>query len=133
MLCLEGAQLVQEIFEENKSELLYGAIIWTPMIDTDSLEAANLRALGFANSRVKQFWDPDRILGRLLSQTLRLRISIAWDVYLIYLPDHPWDGELPPEPEFWMHQQDEEMSLYLDPLRLKHYVETILERTTSND
>jgi len=53
--CLEGAQLVQEIFEENKSEILYGAIIWTPMIDTDSLEAANLRELGFAASRVKQF------------------------------------------------------------------------------
>jgi hypothetical protein len=126
--CLEGAQLVQEIFEENKSEILHGAIIWTPMIDTDSLEAANLREPGFADSRVKQFWDPDRILGRLLSQTLRLRISIAWDVYLIYLPDHPWDGELPPEPEFWMHQQDEEMSLYLDPPRLKHYVQTVLGR-----
>jgi hypothetical protein len=128
VLCLEGAQLVQEIFEENKSEILYGAIIWTPMIDTDNLEADNLREPGFADSRVKQFWDPDRILGRLLSQTLRLRISIAWDVYLIYLPDHPWDGELPPEPEFWMHQQDEEMSLYLDPPRLKHYVQTVLGR-----
>jgi hypothetical protein len=126
--CLEGAQLVQEIFEENKSEILHGAIIWTPMIDTDSLEAANLREPGFADSRVKQFWDPDRILGRLLSQALRLRISVAWDVYLIYLPDHPWDGELPPEPEFWMHQQDEEMSLYLDPPRLKHYVQTVLGR-----
>ena len=133
MPCLEGTQLVQEIFEENKSEILYGAIIWTPMIDTDSLEAANLREPGFADSRVKQFWDPDRILGRLLSQTLRLRIFIAWDVYLIYLPDHPWNGELPPEPEFWMHQQDEEMSLYLDPPRFKHYVQTILEGTASND
>lgn len=119
---------MQEIFEENKSEMLYGAIIWTPMIDTDNLEAANLLELALADSRVKQFWDPDRILGRLLSQTLRLRISIAWDVYLIYLPDHPWDGELPPEPEFWMHQQDEEMSLYLDPPRLKHYVQTVLGR-----
>lgn len=133
MPCLEGAQLVQEIFEENKSEVLSGAIIWTPMIDTDSLEDANLREFGFADLRVKQFWDPDRILGRSLSQTLRLRISIAWDVYLIYLPDHPWDGELPPEPEFWMHQQDEEMSLYLDPPRFKHYVQTILEGTASND
>ena len=117
---------MQEIFEENKSETLYAAIIWTPMLDTDSLEAANLRELGFADSRVKQFWDPDRILGRLLSQTLRLRISIAWDVYLIYLPDHPWDGELPPEPEFWMHQLDEEPILQLDPPLLKQFVRSFV-------
>ena len=107
---------MQEIFEENKSEMLCGAIIWTPMIDTDNLEAANLREVALADSRAKQFWDPDRILGRLLSQTLRLRISIAWD------------GELPPEPEFWMHQQDEEMGLYLDSPRLRHYVQTVLGR-----
>ena len=38
--CVEGAQLVQAIFEENKSEILAGAIVWTPMLQTDSLDAA---------------------------------------------------------------------------------------------
>ena len=133
MPCLEGAQLVQEIFEENKAEILYGAIIWTPMLVTDNLDAANQREATFSDFRVKQFWDPDLIFGKLLSQSLKLSISIAWDVYLIYLPNHPWDGELPPAPEFWMHQQDEEMSLYLDPSRFKHYIQTVLERTAFND
>ena len=124
---------MQDIFEENESKMLYGAIIWTPMIDTDNLEAAMVRELGFADSRVKQFWDPDRNLGRLLSQTLKLRISVAWDVYLIYQPDHLWEAELPPEPEFWMHQQEEQASLYLDPSRFKQYVRTALERTAFNE
>jgi len=120
---------VQEIFEENRTEILYGAMVWTPMVSTDNLESAIQRELKFSDIRMKQFWDPDRIFGRLLSQTLKLSISIAWDVYLVYLPDHPWEAELPPSPEFWMHQQNEETSLYLYPPRFKKYVQTLLVRT----
>lgn len=99
------------------------------MLPTDILESAIQRELMFSDARVKQFWDPDRIFGSLMSQTLKLRISIAWDVYLLYLPDHPWDAELPPAPVFWMHQQDEDTSLYLDPTRFKRHLQTLLERT----
>jgi hypothetical protein len=60
-------------------------------------------------------------------------LSIAWDAYFKYLPDHPWDVELPPAPIFWMHQQDEDMSLYLDPPRFKQYVQTVVERTAFHD
>lgn len=128
MPCLEGAQLVQEIFEENRSELLHGAIVWTPMLPADNLESARKCELMFSDVRVNQFWDPDRIFGELLSKTLSLTISIAWDVYLLYPPDHAWNAELPPAPEFWMHQQDEEKSLYLDRQRLKQYLQDLLER-----
>ena len=124
---------MQEIFEDNVSEQLRGAIVWTPMLSTDVLESAIQRELMFSDARVKQFWDPDRIFGELLSQTLNLTISIAWDVYLLYPPDHPWNAELPPAPEFWMHQQNEEMSLYLDPARFKECLQTLLERTAFHD
>ena len=99
------------------------------MLPTDTLGSAIQRESMFSDARVKQFWDPDRIFGSLMSQTLKLRISIAWDVYLLYLPDHPWDAELPPVPVFWMHQQDEEMSLYLDPTRFKQHLQILLETT----
>lgn len=114
---------MQEIFEENKSELLHGGIVWTPMLTIDTLESALQRELKFFDAHVKQFWDPGRIFGQLLSHTLNLTISIAWDVYLLYPPDHPWNAELPPAPEFWMHQQNEEMSLYLDPRRFKQHLQ----------
>ena len=120
---------MQEIFEENRSELLHGAIVWTPMLPADNLESALQRELKFSDTSVEQLWDPDRILGQLLSKTLNLTLSIAWDVYLLYPPDHPWNAELPPAPEFWMHQQDEELSLYLDPTRFKQHLQTLLERT----
>jgi hypothetical protein len=120
---------VQEIFENNGSKLLHGAIVWTPMLPTDNLESALQRELMFSDARVKQLWDPDRVFGSLMSQTLNLSISIAWDIYLLHPPDHSWDAELPPAPLFWMHQQDEEMSLYLDPTQFKQHVQALLERT----
>ena len=119
---------MQEIFGENESKILYGAIVWTPMLVTDSLDSANQRQTKFSDPRVRQFWDPDRIFGQLLSQTLNLRASIAWDAYLVYPPGHHWDTELPPTPKLWMHQLDEEPTLLLDPPRLKHYVQTPIKK-----
>lgn len=124
---------MQAIFEENKGEILAGAIVWIPMLQTDSLDAAIQRELNFSDARLRQLWDPEKLFGSLMSQTLNLRIPIAWDVYLLYLPGHPWDAEFPPSPEFWMHQQDEEPSLSLDPSRFKQSVQTVLERTAFND
>ncbi len=117
-----------EIFEENKSKRLQGAIIWTPMLVTDDLGAAEQRRLGFSDFRVQHYWDPDRILGRLLAQTLKLKAPIAWDVYLLYASDHPWNTEFPPAPAFWMQQLDEVPTLFLDPLRLKRTVQAMTER-----
>lgn len=122
---------MQEILEENESKRLYAAIIWTRMLVTDSLHAVQEHEARSSEARLRQFWDDHRLLGRLLAQTLNLKASIAWDVYLIYPPDHPWHLELPPAPKFWMHQLDEEPARLLDPPRLKGYVQTLVERTTS--
>jgi len=100
------------------------------MLATESMEAANEREAGFSDSRVRQFWDPDRIFGKLLSQTLNLKASIAWDVYLIYPPNTVWDAGLPPTPIFWMHQLDEEPTLVLDPAWLKHIVQAMIEKSS---
>lgn len=118
---------MQEIFEEKQSEMLRGVIIWTPMLQPDSLYAAQGIEAKFSDARVAHFWDPDRILGSLLSQVLHLNTSVAWDIYLVYSPGHAWETELPPAPAFWMHQLDEEPSLLLDPPRLKRYVQNLLK------
>ena len=118
---------MQEIFEANQSENLYGVIVWIPMLDTDTFEEAGRRETIFMDPRVRHFWDEDRIFGHLLSQTLQLRELIAWDVYLVYLPDHAWDKRLPPMPALWMHQQDEQTVYFMDPPRLKAYVESAIE------
>ncbi len=118
---------MQEIFEENKSKMHDVAIIWTPILVTDSLNTAEKREASFSDSCVRHYWDPYHVLGRLLSQTLNLKASIAWDLYLVYPPDHPWETELPPMPEFWMHQLDEEPTLFLNPVQLKRAAQTMIE------
>ena len=117
---------MQEIFEAHTFEKLHGLLVWIPMLETDSLAAANERETKFSDPLMKQFWDQDRIFGRMMSQTLHLKESIAWDVYLVYLPNHPWNSELPPGPAFWMHQQDEDPTFFIDPPQLKEYIETVL-------
>lgn len=98
------------------------------MLAADDLTAARHQETLFSDSRVAHYWDPDRILGGLLAKTLKLRASIAWDVYLLYPPDHDWDSDLPPSPEFWMHQLNEDPALLLDPLRLKRTAQAMIER-----
>lgn len=121
---------MQEIFEENQSNVLVGAILWMPMLVTDSLPAAIRQENKFPDPRVIHSWDPDRIMGRYLSQTLNLKASIAWDVYLLYPPEHRWTDELPPAPGYWMHQLDgDNPALFLDPLRLKQAVQAMTEES----
>ena len=117
---------MREIFEHSGSNSLRGSIVWTPMLVTDSEDAAMQRETSHSDSRIRQFWDPDRILGQLLSQTLNLRAPVAWDVYLAYRPGHAWESGVPPGPEFWMHQLDEEPTLLLHPLRLKNLVQEMI-------
>jgi len=118
---------VQDIFEENGSKMLQGAIIWTPMLASDSLNAAEGREVMFSDSRVKHYWDPGRILGQMLSRILHLKAPVAWDVYLVYPREHHWDKVLPPAPKLWMHQLNEQPILLLDPLRLKCAVQEMVE------
>jgi hypothetical protein len=89
---------VQEVFKENTSKRLLGAIVWTPMLATDYLDAAMQRETEFSDFRVKHYWDP----------------------------------ELPPMPDFWMHQLDEEPALLLDPVRLRHNMQAIMEESFSD-
>lgn len=99
------------------------------MLETDNYTAANTRETIFSDPRLQQLWDQDRMLGQYLSQTLKLTEPIAWDVYLLYPPHHTWDMTFPPMPTFWMHQLNEEPTLFLDPLRLKQSVQDLLERS----
>ena len=45
---------------------------------------------------------------RELADGLELKVDgeevYAWDVWLVYGPDAVWEGELPPKPEYFMHQ-----------------------------
>ena len=99
-----------------------------PMLATDNRGAAKEREMTFSDNRIQHYWDPGRTLGQSISRSLNMKNDIAWDVYLVYPPGHVWDAELPPLPAFWMHQLDEEPSLFLDPFQLKQSVFGMIEK-----
>lgn len=97
------------------------------MLSADNLDAALAQEALFQDERVAQYWDPERVLGRLVSQTLNLATPIAWDIYLLYPPGARWEGDRLPVPDFWMHQLNERLDLLLDPSRLEAEVRKVIE------
>jgi hypothetical protein len=120
---------VRRILKDNPSEMLQGAFTWTPMLEKDDLASGNRAENKYSDTRITHYWDSEKILGGLLSKTLNIKRTIAWDVYLLYQPKHDWISEMPPTPEFWMHQlTGENPSLRLDPLVFQRKVNTMIQQ-----
>lgn len=103
------------------------------MLTADDQDAAIAQEALFKDERVSQYWDSERVLGRLVSQTLKLVTPVAWDIYLLYSPGAMWKGERIPTPDFWMHQLNERPDLLLDPDRLMAEVQKALEATSKGE
>jgi hypothetical protein len=97
------------------------------MLTADELNTAIAQEAGFQDERISQYWDGERVLGRLVAQTLRLTASVAWDVYLLYPSGVIWKGERIPAPSFWMHHLNESPDLLLDPNKLMAEVQQAIE------
>ncbi|HUP58736.1 MAG TPA: hypothetical protein VM598_14855 [Bdellovibrionota bacterium] len=102
--CQAGHKVMASVFRKEKAKSLRGFMVWLPMVEGDSAEAASTQASRLADSRVVvQGWDGGKEIGELFRSTLKLTRT-AWDVYLIYPPGVKWEGKEPPAPSYWMHQ-----------------------------
>jgi hypothetical protein len=84
------------------------------------------------DARATHYWDETGVTMRDYRATLGLPDD-AWDVYLVYDRHARWDGELPPKPDYWMHQLgppgDRRISRpYLDPAVFAVHVTSLLGR-----
>lgn len=78
------------------------------------------------DSRALQYWDASGWLGDAYGRVLKTPGS-AWDVYLLYRRGIRWTGELPPKPDYWMHQLSGVTDApHLDPAVLLRHVEALL-------
>jgi hypothetical protein len=55
------------------------------------------------DARATHYWDGSGVTMRTFQSVLGIPED-AWDVYLVYGPGARWEGELPPKPDYWMHQ-----------------------------
>lgn len=104
--CLHGASEVSEQvagINQGKTVPLY--VLWVPRQGGREKDVpAATRVV--ADSSAREFWDGNDLLGMEYKQVLGWRDN-AWDVYMLYGPKAQWSGDLPPAPDFFMHQTSE--------------------------
>ncbi len=93
-------------------------VVWVPMLDGREEDVPVATRL-VPDPRATHYWDGQGWSMRAYAEALALPEE-AWDMFLIYGPDARWEGDLPPEPRFWMHQlgspdQPRVAAPYLDP------------------
>ena len=100
----QGARAVHEnVFIKFPHEDISGSIVWIPILDDDSFDAA-MPSVKFLNDRrVQHFYDKNKDVGKIIANNVGWAGNVAWDIYLFYMPFVEWT-ETPPKPVYWMHQ-----------------------------
>lgn len=104
--CLKGASDVSEQIagiDQGKTVPLY--VMWVPRSGGREKDVASASRV-IADSAAREYWDGNDLLGVQYKQVLGWRGN-AWDVYMVYGPKTQWSGDLPPTPDFFMHQTSE--------------------------
>jgi hypothetical protein len=100
----KGARAVHEnIFEKYPVADVSASIVWLPILDKDTLDAAIPSVKFLSDPRIKHFYDDNKIVGITIADSVGWKGNVAWDIYLFYRPLEEWT-ETPPKPTYWMHQ-----------------------------
>lgn len=93
-------------------------VVWVPKLGGAARDVPVATRL-VPDDRAEHYWDENAVVMGAFTKAMGLPED-AWDVYLIYGPAAHWDGEVPPAPDYWMHQlgsrnQPRVAGPYLDP------------------
>jgi len=100
----QGARAVREtIITKFPDADIAASIVWIPILDNDSIEAALPSVKYLSNNRFQHFYDQNQIVGKEIAKSIGWDGHVAWDIYLFYAPYAAWNNG-PPEPKSWMHQ-----------------------------
>lgn len=88
-------------------------MVWVPKKDGREADVPAATKV-IHDPRTVHFWDGSGSTMRMYQQVLSIP-GDAWDIYLLYRPGVRWDGDLPPQPDFWMHQLGDAPGPHLDP------------------
>ncbi len=93
----------ENVFEKYPDAEISASIVWIPILGKDSFDAA-IPSVKFLNdSRIKHFYDNNKMVGKTIADSVGWAGKVAWDIYLFYKPFVEWT-ETPPKPRYWMHQ-----------------------------
>jgi len=104
-ICLRGMADLNDVFisSAQNDDRLVTFVVHVPTLGAkqeDVLPAMQL----LHGPRIHHYWDGVGKSGVHLGQTLETNGIYAWDVWMAYWADAEWMENVPPGPEFWMHQ-----------------------------
>ena len=73
------------------------------MLPSDNAKQAQRAAQTIVDPRTRHFYDPKRLTGKIIAQSLGEPHQIGWDIYLFYSVGSIWE-KVPPQPITWVHQ-----------------------------
>jgi hypothetical protein len=106
-MCLNGAaEVSQQVarIDGGKKVPLYA--VWVPRLGGQEKDVSAATRV-VADPLTREYWDGNDLLGVAYRQVLGWKDDNAWDVYMLYGPKARWTGDLPPAPDFYMHQDAE--------------------------
>ena len=103
-ICLRGmADLNDEFIAASQNDgRLETFVVHVPVLGAKEKHVKDVLPL-LAGPRIHHYWEESGIIGRLYQEAMDTELYM-WDVWMAYRPDAVWEGELPPYPDFWMHQ-----------------------------
>ena len=103
-ICLRGmADLNDEFLAASQTDgRLETFVIYVPTLGAKEEHVPDVLPL-LAGPRIHHYWEDSGIIGRLYQRVMDTGFYM-WDFWTVYGPDVVWDGELPPEPDYWIHQ-----------------------------
>jgi len=93
----------ENIFDKFSHTDISGFIVWIPILEKDSLDAAIPSVKALSDDRIQHFYDSNKAVGETIATSVGWEGYVAWDIYLFYGPAVKWTAA-PPKPDFWMHQ-----------------------------
>jgi hypothetical protein len=133
----------KDVLDKVPGERVAAFVVWVPMLEDDSRDAAVKATKLLGDRRARHFWDPDKKVAHVFAKMLQSTFGEAnklpkieypaWDVYLVFDRAAAWK-EKPPVPVFWMHQlRGIDESIRLDGPRLREAVKKATKKDCEND
>ncbi len=101
---MEGARAVRDaIIRKFSSAHICVGIIWMNVLPEDSKEIAQNAAGTLSSPFITHFYDPHKLSGKAIAESIGWDDTLAWDIYLFYKAGVTW-SQCAPVPAAYLHQ-----------------------------
>ena len=83
-------------------------VLWGPMLGDETEASTHRAASHLPDPRVMQFWDPTPAMAKRIGQSVGLKDTAAWDVFLAFPAGERW-ADPAPAPAYFIHKRDDQL------------------------